>query len=43
MDEVEKGHLLAELLRKLLNDWSSLELLSGKTQDTSEKQHQTPH
>lgn len=41
MDEVEIGHLLAELLRKLLNDWSSLELLCGETQDVPGKQHQT--
>lgn len=37
VDEVEIRHLLAELLMKILNDWSSPELLSGKTQDMSGK------
>lgn len=39
VDEVEVGRLLAELLLKLFDDWSSQELLSGKTQDVSIKKN----
>lgn len=35
MDEVEVGHLLTELLLKLLDNETSQQLLSGETKDVS--------